>query len=75
MAVANIEPMARTVLFIHKRDSIARMQLAPAGRKPSAHRPWSGHGTGVESVCKQWSVPDGTENVRAGTAFLDDAAR
>ncbi len=44
-----IEPLRRIVRFIHDQGSIAGMQLAHAGRKASARRPWESAGVVPES--------------------------
>lgn len=41
---AHIEPLARTVRFIHEHGAVAGTQLAHAGRKASTALPWHGGG-------------------------------
>jgi 2,4-dienoyl-CoA reductase-like NADH-dependent reductase (Old Yellow Enzyme family) len=41
---AHIEPLARIAKFIHSQGSVAGIQIAHAGRKASAARPWDGAG-------------------------------
>jgi 2,4-dienoyl-CoA reductase-like NADH-dependent reductase (Old Yellow Enzyme family) len=38
----HVEPLARIVRFLHEHGAVAGVQLAHAGRKASAHRPWEG---------------------------------
>jgi 2,4-dienoyl-CoA reductase-like NADH-dependent reductase (Old Yellow Enzyme family) len=45
----HIEPLARTVRFIHEQGSVAGMQFAHAGRKASTYAPGKGHGRTPES--------------------------
>jgi 2,4-dienoyl-CoA reductase-like NADH-dependent reductase (Old Yellow Enzyme family) len=40
----HIPALARIVRFVHEQGAVAGMQLAHAGRKASARRPWEGHG-------------------------------
>jgi 2,4-dienoyl-CoA reductase-like NADH-dependent reductase (Old Yellow Enzyme family) len=40
----HIEPLARIARFVREQGSVAGIQLAHAGRKASARRPWEGRG-------------------------------
>jgi 2,4-dienoyl-CoA reductase-like NADH-dependent reductase (Old Yellow Enzyme family) len=51
---AHIEPLARSVRFIHSQGAVAGIQLAHAGRKASTARPWDG-GTRVDPAQGGWS--------------------
>src|SRR3954447_15342659 len=46
---AHVEPLARIARFVKAQGAAAGIQLAHAGRKGSARRPWRGAGTVVEA--------------------------
>ena len=46
---AHIEPLARIARFVKANGAVPGIQLAHAGRKGSARRPWRGTGSVVEA--------------------------
>jgi len=64
----HIEPLARIARFVHGQGSVAGIQLAHAGRKASAYRPWDGLGT-VPEAQGGWAVAG-----PSAVAFADNYA-
>ena len=46
---AHVEPLARIARFVKAQGAVPGIQLAHAGRKGSARRPWRGAGTVIEA--------------------------
>lgn len=53
---AHIEPLARAVRFIHSQGAVAGIQIAHAGRKAAAIRPWDGGGPLSPADPRYWPV-------------------
>jgi|SRR5450830_205091 len=51
-----IEPLRRLTRFIEAQGSFAGIQLAHAGRKASAYRPWAGQAGSVPTTAGGWST-------------------
>jgi 2,4-dienoyl-CoA reductase-like NADH-dependent reductase (Old Yellow Enzyme family) len=65
---AHFEPLERIVRFINEQGAVAGIQLAHAGRRGSAYRPWAGRRGAVPKAEGGWQ-PVGPSPIPYGDSF------